>query len=71
MVDNNTLRLSIDKNNQKYTLLVKFVYSKFNGKTQNFILHIMDDSQKSLELFQDIVTKRSRECIQELKYLIA
>ena len=71
VIDNNTLRLVIRKNKQEYTLLVKFVYSKFNGTTQDFILTIMDDSEKSLELFQSIVTKRSRECIQELKQFIA
>lgn len=71
VIDNNTLRLVIYKKNQEHTLLVKFVYSKFNGKTQDFILKIMDESEKSLELFQSIVTTRSRECIQELKQFIA
>lgn len=70
-IDNNTLRLQIFKNEQIHTVLVRFVYSKFNGTTQNFILKIIDNSEKSLELFQNIVTKRSRECIQELKKSIA
>ncbi len=70
-IDNNTLRLLINKDEQQYTLLVKFIYSKFNGETQNFTLRVMDTSQKSIELFQGIVTKRSRECIQELRHLCA
>jgi len=28
-------------------------------------------SEKSMELFQNLVTTRSRECIKELKYLCA
>ncbi|MFT5662561.1 MAG: hypothetical protein ACI9TV_003218 [Sulfurimonas sp.] len=70
-IDNNTLRLLINKDEQQYTLLVKFIYSKFNGQTQKFTLRIMDTSEKSMELFKSIVTKRSRECIQELKHLCA
>jgi RNA-binding protein YhbY len=71
VINNNTLRLLICKENIQYTLLVKFIYSKFNGRTQTFTLHIMDTSEKSIELFQDLVTTRSRECIKELKYLCA
>ena len=71
VIDNNTLRLLIHKDLDKHTLLVKFIYSKFDGKSQNFILRIMDDSEKSLKIFKTIVTKRSRECIQELKQSIA
>lgn len=71
VIGNNTIHLLFQKENRKYTLLVEFLHSKFDGKTQRFILKIIDDSQKGVDFFQDLVTKRSRECIQELKQLIA
>lgn len=71
VIDNNTLRLSVQKYNKKHTLLVKFIHSRFDGDTQRFILRIIDDPKNSMELFQSLVAKRSRECIKELKRLIA
>ncbi|WP_294965508.1 hypothetical protein [Sulfurimonas sp.] len=71
MIDNNTLRILIQKDSKKYTLLVKFIHSRFDGETQRFILSNLDNSNKSIYLFQDLVTQRSRECIQELKQFIA
>lgn len=71
LIDNNTLRLLIHKGNQKHTLRVRFIHSTFDGDTQKFILRNTEKSQKSIELFQDLVTQRSRECIHELKQLIA
>ncbi|NOR58323.1 MAG: hypothetical protein GQ474_07355 [Sulfurimonas sp.] len=71
VIDNNTLRLSIKKYNNKHTLLVKFIHSRFDGETQRFTLRVIDDSKSSMELFQSLVAKRSRECIKELKRLIA
>ena len=71
VIDNNTLRLLIKKDEQEFTVLVKFIFSKFNGETQEFTLKILDDSQKSMDLLQKLVAERSRECIQELKRLIS
>ena len=70
-INENTMRFSITKDNTKHSLRVKFISSEFDGERQNFTLRIIDDSQTSIDLFQSLVTQRSRECIQELRRLTA